>query len=434
MKTPHLLPAAFALLVVAGALTGEWFHARRLERRAIAALAAEGEPNLSMLAHRRALQEAALHRHDLLPLYGSSEVLVPDPYHAQELFRTYPTGFRPVPFGERGACCLLQLQKLGALGGELRGHKVAVSFTPSNFFHETLRADAYAGNFSRLDANELAFSTDLSFRVKRYAAGRMRRYPDTLDGDPLLRFALDHLAGDTPADRALYLAALPLGRLQCLLMRLNDHWETVCYLREHPPHDTAARRPGAIDWPTLADQAERAARLRLGGRPVDSDRRAESQSPDALLSQVEPGNRDALFLRWLEQSREWGDLDALLTALRQQGAEPLLLSPPINGTRFDRAGVSAAVRRAYYDRLQALADAHGVPLADFADHDDDPDFLIDFSHLTSKGWIYYARALDAFYHAPGADRLAGRAFASNARRADLPERTGKPCSNGVRPR
>jgi D-alanine transfer protein len=419
MKTPHLLPAASALLVVAAALTGGWFHARRVERRAIAALVAEGEPNLSMLARRRALQEAALHRHDLLPLYGSSEVLVPDPYHARELFRTYPTGFRPAPFGQRGACCLIQLVKLGALGRELRGHKVVVSFTSGNFLHETLRADAYAGNFSRIDANEFAFSTGLSFRVKRYAAGRMLRYPETLDGDPLLRFGLDHLAGDTAADRALYLASLPLGRLQCLLLRLNDHWETICSLKEHPPHGQAARRPGDMDWSALTEEAGQALRQRIGAQSLGVSTGPDSQSPDMLLSRAGPENRDALFRRWLDQSREWDDLHALLVTLREQGAQPLLLSTPIHGTWFDRTGVSAEGRRVFYDRLEALAGAHGVPLADFADHDDDPDFLIDFGHLTSKGWVYYARALDDFYHAPGAGSRAGDAFAAGGRRPRL---------------
>jgi poly-D-alanine transfer protein DltD len=40
-----------------------------------------------------------------------------------------------------------------------------------------------------------------------------------------------------------------------------------------------------------------------------------------------------------------------------------------------------------------------VPLLDFAEHDTDKYFLIDpWSHLSRKGWIYFDRALDAFYH------------------------------------
>ncbi len=420
MKTPHLLPAASALLVVAAVLTAGWLHARRLERRAVAGLAAEGEPTPWRLARHRALQEAVLHRHDLLPLYGSSEVLIPDPYHARVLFRTYPTGFRPVPVGQVGSGCLIHLQKLGALGRQLRGHKVAVSFTPSSFLDQNPRLRGYyAGNFSRLDANELAFSTALGARVKRYAARRMLEYPETIDGDPLLRFALDRLAGGTPADRALYVVALPLGRLQCLLLRLNDHWETVCFLKAHPPLDPATRRPQDLDWPALTAEAESAARRRAGPRPAPAQTGPDWQSGDALRRGAAPAGRDALFRGWLDHSREWDDLDALLAALREQGAEPLVLSPPMNGARWGQSGVSAGARRAFYDRLQAVADAHGVPLADFADHDEDADFLIDWSHLASKGWVYYARALDAFYHAPGAGRPPGDGFAANGRRGRL---------------
>ena len=38
-------------------------------------------------------------------------------------------------------------------------------------------------------------------------------------------------------------------------------------------------------------------------------------------------------------------------------------------------------------------------LVEFEGHDEDPAFLIRYeSHLTAKGWMYYNRALDDFFH------------------------------------
>src|SRR5256886_8939092 len=43
---------------------------------------------------------------------------------------------------------LIILQKLGALGSELRGRKVAISLSASSFLTPALRPEFYAGNFS----------------------------------------------------------------------------------------------------------------------------------------------------------------------------------------------------------------------------------------------------------------------------------------------
>ena len=34
--------------------------------------------------------------------------------------------------------------------------------------------------------------------------------------------------------RGLYYLLLPLGRLQNLVLRLQDHWETLAYIRQRP--------------------------------------------------------------------------------------------------------------------------------------------------------------------------------------------------------
>src|SRR5262249_383607 len=104
-------------------------------------------------------------------------------------------------------------------------------------------------------------------------------------------------------------------------------------------------------------------------------------------------------LRSLERSAEWADLDLLLRVVRQLGGEPLILSIPMNGGYYDYLGVDAEARGAYYDRLRHVAAARGVPLIDFRDHDVDKFFVIDTAfHLSDRGWTYYDRAFDAFFH------------------------------------
>src|SRR5262249_7213797 len=144
-------------------------------------------------------------------------------------------GFSVLSIGTNNTTCLIILQKLAAIGPDLRGKKVVISLSPGSFFnHRMVEKGAYAANFSRLHANALVFSADLSFDLKQAAARRMLEYPRTLRHDWLLRFALKQLADGSLWSRVLYYTVLPLGRLQNLVLRLQDHWEMIRFIWRHP--------------------------------------------------------------------------------------------------------------------------------------------------------------------------------------------------------
>jgi D-alanine transfer protein len=72
---------------------------------------------------------------------------------------------------------------------------------------------------------------------------------------------------------------------------------------------------------------------------------------------------------------------------------------PIPGTFWEQCGVSWSSRQAYYNKVRFLARRYNCPVADFADHDGDADFLlVPRNHPSAKGWMFYDRALDDFFH------------------------------------
>jgi len=72
---------------------------------------------------------------------------------------------------------------------------------------------------------------------------------------------------------------------------------------------------------------------------------------------------------------------------------------PVPGDFYDHAGVSRSARDDYYTKLRALVEQYHFPVAEFEPHDEDSAFLIRHgSHLTAKGWVYYDRALNDFFH------------------------------------
>ena len=382
----HLTAALAALLVAGGALAAGLAWCRGVERGYVHELAADFSDSKLQGA---ALQKAAFAEDDLLILYGSSELTQDVPMSAEQFFRDYPTGFRVFPVGKHGTAALAMLQKVAAVGPGITGRKVAHSISPGFFFKEIFDPGQYAGNFSTMQAYELAFSTQLSRGLKRDVARRMLVFPQTLEGDWLLETALERLAGDSLGDRALYGLLCPLGYLNNAIGRAQDHVEATLHILDEDDTPDAPPRRGrpAPNWSRL---------LKSTAHLVHSTVEAKQKQ----AKKIRPKNsRDKVFIAEVGKAREWTDTELLLRTYQELGAKPLLLCMPIEDIRLEAAGLTPAARTVFVERLNGLAKTYNFPLLAFREHEGDPGFLSDFfDHLSAKGWIYYDRALDDFYH------------------------------------
>jgi D-alanine transfer protein len=420
-KRQHLIAFGIAAVITGILLAWGVNFSNGLENRYVSALAADlSEPKLQGVA----LQKHAFDHPDLLVLYGSSELAKEMPNNAAQFFEDYPTGFRVFRVGQPGAASLLILQKVAAVGDNIEGKKVAFSISPGWFFTEIFDPKYYEGNFSVLQAYELAFNGKLSRGLKRDIALRMLMYPKTLENEWLLRSALRHLAGDSPRrilkpgdswtfpilldflkaeakrdiHRVLYSLLWPLGRLQCAVGRAQDHFEAVLHIiaeDETLPVSTppAPKRGHPVNW---VDLRKRAAKFAIN---VISTKRKEVAQKRAKRARDRSPNPTPTFVQTVGKAREWTDLELLLRVFQETGAKPLLLSMPVEDIRLEVYGVSTEVRSAYLRRLDALVAQYHAPLDDFRDHQNDPAFLVDFlDHLSPDGWLYYNKALDDFYH------------------------------------
>src|SRR5256886_17415637 len=125
---PHLFSGLIALGVAAAVLLGGGIVAVHLEHATIVLTAPELLP---LKKQGLAFPRAAANARTVLPLYGSSELVIPPvPERASIFFRTAPTGFQVSPVGAGGASSLSMLQKIGALGSDLRTKKLAISISP----------------------------------------------------------------------------------------------------------------------------------------------------------------------------------------------------------------------------------------------------------------------------------------------------------------
>ena len=384
------MPHLFSGLIASGLAAVVLFAGRTVAVHLEHATVPSTAPELFRLKNQGlAFQRAAVRAPNVLPLYGTSELVTPSvPKRASLFFRSAPTGFQVSPVGGAGANLLVMLQKVGALGSDLRGKKVVISVSPGWFLKVKSGQKGYEANFSPMAASKMIFGTRLNFELKRDIASRMLECPSTLEGRPLLRFALQRLASGGWFDRIVFCALWPAGKLQTILLALQDHFAALNYIRDQikpaPRPD-----PQVLDWSKLIAKASE---TKLPGA-------GNVKTASSFDAKVVSGSRDAAFRSNMNASPGWKDMELLLRTLARVHARALILSMPIAGNFYDHAGISRPAREDYYMKLRALVQRYHFPLVEFKGHDEDPAFLIRHeSHLTAKGWMYYNRALDDFFH------------------------------------
>src|SRR4030095_3391140 len=145
--TPHLFSGAIAVAVVAATLVAGRMVSIHLERITIPSTA----PELFPLKNQGlAFQRAAARAKDVLPIYGSSELVLPFPQRASKFFYTAPTGFQVSPIGNPGMAVLIIMQKVAALGSDLHGKKLAISLSPVWILTPSGGRRGDGGDFSRM--------------------------------------------------------------------------------------------------------------------------------------------------------------------------------------------------------------------------------------------------------------------------------------------
>jgi D-alanine transfer protein len=375
---PHLSSALIACALTAAILCGSRLLAMYLEQRTIHSTAPR---DFFIKNQGLAFERTAACAPDILLLYGSSELIDPIPNRASDFFSHEPSGFEVCPVGKAGTTSLIILQKLGALGSALHGRKVAISLSPSSFLTPAVKPDFYAGNFSVAAASGTLFGNALDLNLKAEIAKRMLQFPDTLGKDGLLGLAASCLASGRPFDRVVLMAMWPLGKLQNIILDLQDHFEALVYI-------LGGGKP-VPNWLRL-----------LGSHRVHLHKASAGGGRERLttksLEAIYPA-KDIAFRARVATASEWTDLDLLFRTLTELRARPLILSMPIDA--YVAPGVSRSAHQVYYDRMRELARRYHFALVEFEDHDADPTFLIARrEHPTPKGWMYYNRALDNFFH------------------------------------
>ena len=407
-----VLAAALAFAIVV-ALSWGWqaqaFHQARRYQRSVAGLYSP----VKFLT--LPLQQAALADRHILPIYGSSELYCcGDPYRPTQLFASQPTGFDVLALGRYGIGNLLFAQTFGALGRALEGKKVVIIDSPPWFFKtEEVDPDAYGLNFSPEIAKTFIFESTVSLPLRAAIARRMLDFPDTIAGDAILAAAVRALADPTPLHLVAYRTLVPFGRLDAWIERVRGARRVSRLLGRTslaPPESVGPRQ---FDWPAMAARATKIADRRDSTNPFGFPNEAYERllrkgivTGAIALYRSGSTNRDGQSYpsptTWrhnVSHSAQWSDLALAVAVLRELGAQLFVWTTPLPGVYDDYTPISAAARRAYYDRWEREMRKLGVPWLDFRSADEDVFFMTDTAaHFSPRGWVFADRALDMFWH------------------------------------
>lgn len=396
-RTPHLVASLCALAISGGLVWGSYRWARDIQEERLHAVAPEF---CDAKLHGVALIREAFSRPDTLVLLGSSELIPDVPMKGVEFFSDAPTGFSVFPVGKAGTTALSVLQKLGGAGEELRGKKLVLSLSPGFFQTEEVDQKYFAGNSSKLQTKELLWNSAYSRDLRSSIARELLLFPKTYEDDWFLEFTLRRVAGSRWMDRALLALMSPVASFDRMVGRLQDHAESAIALLEAPREGTApVVRRQKLNWDELFRRAE------------SHSKALAAHSSRAPVGIAKPkGSGDRQFLRKVTGSQEWRDLELVFRLVQEAGAVPLVISMPLHADILERQGVSEEAMQAYGKQLKTLTGKYKVPLVYFKNYEKDPVFFVDqFDHIGAKGWCYYNKVMDDFYHG----RLNSETFASS---------------------
>lgn len=318
-------------------------------------------------------------------VFGSSELSTPAsvvPQVPEAVFGQGRYGLQLSLIGQAFDQSLWHAVAAGAYGtDEAFPRKVAIIVSPTWFADGGIDDDTFGLRFSYSLYRQFCMNPAISDASKRYLAQRL--VEQGIDEDVVR-------AG---------MGGSVISELNNWAYSLVDDLRLRNELREV--------REGGLDAPVAEDGSESdvdAALLPDAAEPDFAQLREEALSSgekasasndwgydDDFWSRNIAGREDVLAGTQAQETYsdtpEYEDLAFFLQVCCEAGLEPLVIISPVSGPFFDLVGISEEVRAQCYDRIRAICEEQGVPVADFSDKEYERYFLHDIVHFGWTGWV-----------------------------------------------
>ncbi|GEK33754.1 D-alanyl-lipoteichoic acid biosynthesis protein DltD [Kurthia sibirica] len=337
------------------------------------------------------MQSRMLKGDNMMPIFGSSELVRFDPFHPYNYTKAADTPYDTYLVGRGGTQSLTHFMNIAEQGKDLRGKKVVFIISPQWFVKEGLDEFHFSPNYSMLQSYDLAFNKTMDRSLRKRGMERLLQF-DTVQRDHILRTMYEYELSDHKERKILGRAAKFVGSFTRQLQHKKDIYYSL-FVGDFKGDLKA--QPELVEDRTFAEQIK--ASEQYGSERVNNDYGISSHYYNKKIKPKLALLKDYKSEEEYTESPEYEDLQLVMDAFKDAGAKPLFVSIPLNGKWYDYAGFDKDRRDAYYEKMDMVLEKSGHAYVDYTNHEDDPYFLTDTLHIGWKGWVYLDQTMDDFY-------------------------------------
>ncbi|WP_163652355.1 D-alanyl-lipoteichoic acid biosynthesis protein DltD [Listeria sp. PSOL-1] len=339
------------------------------------------------------IQDDAFSKKEYLPIFGSSELSRIDMFHPSVYSQKYNKGYTPFLIGRAGTQSLTHYLNINSLGTQLKGKKVVFILSPQWFQPKGVNAGHFGINFSPLQAYKFALEDKKETPERRYAARRLLQYK-VVQNDTTLKSLLENIATPGPNKPNDETFTRLSAKFQYAILTRKDELESkfVTGSREEMVENGIKNLPGNLSYEKLDQLAIEAGKANTGNNEFNIKQKYYDKKIKPIYDKLTDSRRSLSYA----QSPEYADLQLVMDAFKQAGADVLFVNPPINGKWIDFIGMNRKELSLYYQKTQAMVEQNGFKYVSLEKFTDDPYFLEDPIHLSWRGWVQIDKAIDQF--------------------------------------
>ncbi|MEO2078432.1 MAG: D-alanyl-lipoteichoic acid biosynthesis protein DltD [Bacillus sp. (in: firmicutes)] len=388
MKKPLFAPLilAFTLLLLLVLLPNQFIESL-IPKSRINQAATELNP---FMFQGKYVQQKMLEDPQFLPIYGSSELARLDRFHPSNYFKETNADFTPFLIGRGGTESLIHLLNFSEHTNQLKGKKIIFVLSPQWFQPKGTDESHFVPNYSALQGYDFAFNHQIDPVIKKRAIKRLLTF-SPIENDPILSTIYKAEISKNVWTKREATIVRPFAYAYRDLLEKKDLYYTLV----GGIHRNRDLSPKVRDksWGQLEAMANQFGKKRATNNPFDI-----SNNQYNKIKKLAPSLKGKKQGASYGKSPEYKDFQLVLDVLKENGAQPLFISVPVNGKWYDFTGFTKEGRSPYYKRIKNQIEAEGFQIADFSNHEYDPYFMKDTIHIGWKGWVYTDRAIMDFYN------------------------------------
>ncbi|MBQ0140592.1 MAG: D-alanyl-lipoteichoic acid biosynthesis protein DltD [Kurthia sp.] len=338
------------------------------------------------------MQSCMLKQPNMMPIFGSSELVRFDPFHPYNYTKAKETPYDTYLIGRGGTQSIIHFLNIAEQGENLKGKKVIFIISPQWFTNKGIDEHHFSPNYSMLQAYDLAFNKTMDKKLKVKAMKRLLTF-DEISRDPVLRTMYESEISTHKNKKAMGIFAKNIGFFTRQLQHKKDLYYSLFIGK-----DTKNLRanPELVKGKTFQQQI--LAAEEYGANFVNNEfgikKAMYNRKIKPNLSKLKNYKKRDSYL----YSPEYKDFQLVMDALKDVGADTLFISIPMNARWADFTGINEEKRVAYYEKMNRLLAQSGQTYVDLSSHENDRYFMSDTIHIGWKGWVYVDKAMDDFWY------------------------------------